>query len=196
MRQYLAEIQKILNSYRNSFPEDDEFLGFLPKQLEQNDLEICSRKNFSGHLTASALLLNKENNAAFLIHHKFLDRWLQAGGHLDPLEEPIEGARRELAEETGLTAVALHDWQSKQPYPLDIDSHLIPPNPKKNEFSHYHHDFLYVFVAAESAEKGNEDSRLQLEEVNDCKWIAFEKLESGDCGKRLARAVRKLKALL
>lgn len=48
-----------------------------------------------------------------------------------------------------------------QMLPLDIDTHFIPENPKKQEPSHYHHDFRYVFLLDEKQEID-----LQLEEVS------------------------------
>jgi 8-oxo-dGTP diphosphatase len=37
-----------------------------------------------------------------IIHHGRLDTWLPVGGELEPGETPLEAARRELIEETGL----------------------------------------------------------------------------------------------
>ena len=37
-----------------------------------------------------------------MIHHRRLDTWLPLGGELEPGETPLEAARRELREETGL----------------------------------------------------------------------------------------------
>jgi 8-oxo-dGTP pyrophosphatase MutT (NUDIX family) len=37
-----------------------------------------------------------------LIHHRRLGTWLPVGGELEPGETPLEAARRELREETGL----------------------------------------------------------------------------------------------
>jgi 8-oxo-dGTP diphosphatase len=37
-----------------------------------------------------------------VIHHRRLDTWLPIGGELEPGETPLEAARRELREETGL----------------------------------------------------------------------------------------------
>jgi 8-oxo-dGTP pyrophosphatase MutT (NUDIX family) len=37
-----------------------------------------------------------------VIHHRRLDTWLPVGGEIEPGETPLEAARRELLEETGL----------------------------------------------------------------------------------------------
>lgn len=196
MHQYLHGISRIVEDYRSLFPSDDEFLHYLPQQLARKDLHLCNRKNFSGHLTASALLVDDERKCAFLIYHKFLQRWLQPGGHLDNQEEPIAGAVRECEEETGLKDLQLHRWHADHKnIPLDIDSHFIPNNADKMEFSHFHHDFLYVFTLKNDAGSALEQSgknTLQIEEVTDCKWYPFEDLLNEQCGKRLSRAIRKL----
>jgi len=30
--------------------------------------------------------------------------------------------------------------------PIDIDTHYIPENKKKDERQHFHHDFRYIFI--------------------------------------------------
>lgn len=192
MHSYLSRISALTSAYRNRFPHDDKFLGHLPQQLEGRDSHICNRKNFSGHLTASALVIRDKH--VLLIHHNFLNRWLQPGGHIDPDEEPVQAARREFEEETGLTGLQIHSWHEKNGLiPLDIDSHLIPANPAKMEFSHFHHDFLFAFeMQSNGASEDLVD--FQKAEVGDCKWFAFAEVDEGQCGKRLARAVQKLAA--
>lgn len=165
----------------------------LAGQIRDGDDRLCERSNMIGHLTGSALVL--KDNQALLIHHLALDRWLQPGGHLERGEDPEQGARRELAEETALTKVSLHkgvhsDSPTSSILPIDIDSHLIPANAKKNEGEHLHHDFQYIYVM-----DGDEPLRIDQNEVSNTRFAPLSELQSGALGKRLKRVVEKLKAL-
>lgn len=165
----------------------------LAEQMIDFDLGLYSRKNMKGHLTASALVLDQDNNA-LLIRHIALDRWLQPGGHLDRDEDPETGARRELSEETGLESSSfdihpLH--RGPRLLPIDVDSHRIPANEAKGEGFHLHHDFQYVYLL-----KGHSRDlvglTLQADEVSTLKWVTLAELGSGDYGNRLKRVAEKI----
>ena len=56
------------------------------------------------HVTGSALIVHPDSGRVLLRWHQRQQAWLQVGGHGDPGEEdPLGIARREAAEETGLT---------------------------------------------------------------------------------------------
>ena len=56
------------------------------------------------HVTGSALIVHPASGRVLLRWHQRQQAWLQVGGHGDPGEEdPLGIARREAAEETGLT---------------------------------------------------------------------------------------------
>ena len=71
-------VQKTLKSYLVNFPKETERFTILQKQLT-NWENIWSRKNFNGHMTACAYLIN--NGKCLKIHHIGLDKWLAPGGH-------------------------------------------------------------------------------------------------------------------
>lgn len=188
---YASQIENLLNGYFNHFPEERARLQVLCGQVLDGGTELCDRRTLPGHLTGSALVLNLERQTALLIRHKFLQRWLQPGGHLDPDEHPLAGARRELAEEAGVADfVRVHPWHEEQGVPLDIDSHVIPANENKSEPEHLHHDWLYVFIM-----DGDQDVKLQEDEVSHFNWVPLAEFRGGAYGKRLDRVLEKLQQL-
>ena len=153
-------VQKILNSYLAIFPEENERFALLQKQLI-NWENIWSRKNFNGHMTASAYLINAWK--CLKIHHIGLDKWLAPGGHREEGDNELyHTAMRELNEEAGANNFELLERHTQhQMIPLDIDTHYIPRSEKKNEDEHFHHDFRFVFVL-----KSDQKINLQEEEVS------------------------------
>jgi 8-oxo-dGTP pyrophosphatase MutT (NUDIX family) len=50
----------------------------------------------------SVAVYARRGERVLVIHHHRLDTWLPIGGEIEPGETPLEAARRELQEETGL----------------------------------------------------------------------------------------------
>ncbi|MBS2009989.1 MAG: NUDIX hydrolase [Cyanobacteria bacterium SZAS TMP-1] len=188
---YLKQISDLFQSYLRLYPEDGDRLSVLSGQLQSGDTTLNDRKNMIGHLTGSALVLN-EKNECLLIRHRFLQRWLQPGGHLDAGESPAAGALRELKEETNLSAVVQIYCSQADGHncPIDIDSHAIPASAAKNEGEHLHHDFQYIFRL-----EADHNLALDQGEVSDFKWVPLQELAGGDYGRRLARVAAKMQAL-
>src|SRR5512139_3147438 len=53
----------------------------------------------------SVSIFCRNGGALLLVRHRRLGTWLPVGGELEPGETPLEAARRELREETGLEGV-------------------------------------------------------------------------------------------
>ena len=144
----------------------------LKEQLAAQE-NLWDRHNFSGHLTASAIVLNDQSEV-LLIKHKFLGLWLAPGGHAGPYEMPAQTAAREMTEETGLEEFELHPWHLSSAIPVDIDTHPIPENAARGEAAHFHHDFRYVFALASS---GANLLRMQPREVDATSWRPIDSLQ-------------------
>jgi len=132
-----------------------------------------SRATIQGHITASGLVVKE--GKALLVFHPYIKRWFQPGGHIDEGDSPIAAAIREVYEETGYVCELDSDSQD----PIDIDIHEIPENPKKGEGAHLHIDLLYCLRVVRQ-EQSAEDI--------ECKWFAFDDIESI----RIQRALAKL----
>lgn len=156
-----------VEAYLARYPKESD-LSLLRRQLKAQG-DIFSRKNMTGHITASGLILNEEASQTLLIQHRGLDKWLQSGGHIDPGDGSIwQAAEREINEETGLTRIALHPWHAENAgMPVHVDTHPIPARPERQEGAHDHHDCLYVFVTAETEVAAGDDG------VAGTKWRAI-----------------------
>ena len=161
--------------YLLHFPDEALRLDLLVALLDGGG-EVWSRKHPPGHLTASAVIVDPAAAGVggphvLLVHHVGLNRWLQPGGHVEAGETTEQAARREAAEEVGLSGLVLHPWHAAHDgLPIDIDVHAIPANPKKGEPAHLHHDFRYLYVLA----GGRPDVRLQADEVGQFRWEPFD----------------------
>jgi 8-oxo-dGTP pyrophosphatase MutT (NUDIX family) len=150
---------------------------------ERADLEVMrqsarvlarpfSPEQDGAHFTGSAVVVDPEGKRVCFIHHRKLGRWLQPGGHAEPLDEGEleKTALREAQEETGL-AVYLHPTA---PRPFDLDVHAIPAKGEKP--GHLHLDVRYLLVAEDP-----EALKAQEAETLGARWFSFaEALEVAD----------------
>lgn len=141
-----------------------------------------ARSHFDpGHFTASAFVLSADGGSLLLIEHSKLARWLQPGGHVDPEDADLEAAaRREAAEETGLT-----DLELLSPAPFDVDVHVIPA--RKQEPEHQHFDVRYLFRARSGVAVADSDAL-------DAQWVKLEDVFEMPSDESVWRAVRKIMA--
>lgn len=181
----MQETLKIIDSYFDVFPEDRQDLLILEKQ-SRGESDLFSRKNFTGHVVANALVLN--GNKVLTIFHNQLQMYIQPGGHIDESDSSVIAATiREVEEETGIKKPVLDMWHEKTGLPIFIESHLIPENIKKQESEHYHHDFMYIFRVE------NDAVTLQLAEVSDFGWVSIDNVLKNNpesfIGKSLKRMI-------
>lgn len=169
------EILTLIHKYLEEFTDEKDKVNVLVQFVNAHEGEaLISRKNFTGHITTSAFIVNESGDKLLLLKHKSLNRWLQPGGHADVTDASLKaGALREAIEETGLSAENMHLLSS---HIFDVDSHQIPANNKKNEPAHVHHDIRFLYKCLNT-----NTLQISLEESTASKWITITELaENGD----------------
>jgi len=132
-----------------------------------------------GHVTASGFVVDPGRRRLLLIHHRRLGIWIQPGGHVDPADpDPEAAARREIAEETGLTVL-----EALEPQPIDVDVHAYPA--RAGEPAHLHFDVRFAFRAADARLRPND-------EVREARWVGFGDLATLGADRSILRPAGKL----
>ena len=149
--------------------------------LLANTAAPFARDQFSpGHFTASAFIVDEQFSQILLIFQAKLQRWLQPGGHIDDDDEDVEAAaRREIAEETGLTDLTL------LAAPLDLDVHAIPAYGSVP--AHLHFDVRFLFCAPRGAGVAGSDA-------HGLRWVPLQQVSGDPYDESVLRAVRKIAA--
>ncbi|KWT95544.1 MULTISPECIES: NUDIX domain-containing protein [unclassified Variovorax] len=181
-------MKKTVKAYLARNPHEAAGLRALQAQLA-DDRDIFLRSNMRGHLTSSMLVLDETRARVLVIHHKAYNRWLPPGGHAEQPCSLFDSALREAEEETGVTDLNCPGAWSLAPIPLDINTHAIAAQQRKNEGKHWHHDFVYLGMVDEPY-----DPVPQIEEVHSCRWLDLAEFanDPDETNQRLARKVQPL----
>lgn len=170
-----------LSEYEPIDENDKKILNLFIEFLKTNN-NCFDRKNFNGHVTAGALIMDREANV-LINHHKDLDMWLMFGGHSDGNSDSLAVAKREVEEECGIT-----EYDDLGGKILDIDYHEVPENPHKNEPAHYHFDVRFLFIVNDNYYKISNESK-------EAKWVTIEEakilMKSADKIRVLNKAYQK-----
>jgi 8-oxo-dGTP pyrophosphatase MutT (NUDIX family) len=138
-------------------PLRDEFVQFAGDHAD-----ALLRSCVTGHLTGSALVVERGSERMLLLHHRKLQKWLQPGGHADGDGNLAAVALREASEETGIPGLrvvvpAIH-----------LDIHRVEP---PNEEPHLHYDVRYLVLAPNgSTAVGNFESTA-------LRWVTLSELD-------------------
>jgi 8-oxo-dGTP pyrophosphatase MutT (NUDIX family) len=190
--QFRESVQQTCDRYLTRFPDEEERLKTLLRHLGNRSLDLRLRSTIpEGHLCASGILLLPDSKV-LMLEHKSLGIWVVPGGHYDIEDGELTAtAIRETEEETGLTGVRLHPWHLENGIPLDIDTHPIPSNDRKNEGAHQHFDFRYVL------EMDNPEETINRLKIDTNEVLDFEAIPISDVdpASSIAPALRKIDLL-
>ncbi len=143
------------------------------------------RRELPLHVTASALIVHPPTARVLLRWHQRQQAWLQVGGHGDPGEsDPLAIARREAAEETGLTDLA--PWPDAR-----LRQVVIVCVPAGNgEPAHEHADLRYFMAtgAPDAVRAENEHAPLR--------WLSLPQAREATSEANLRQTLTRLERLL
>lgn len=98
------------------------------------------------HFTVSGFLSHDGRTA---LHWHRIGKWLPAGGHIEPNEDPVTAVLREVQEETGIRVAIMptveplpHEHPPQLPPPVTIGVYDLPPD-SGSDAPHQHIDFVY-----------------------------------------------------
>lgn len=115
------------------------------------------------HLTASVVVVHADLERVLLCLHGRFRRWVQLGGHLEPVDATLAGAGlREATEESGIAGLRVH------PVPIGLDVHPVNCRATKSE----HYDVRFAAIAPAGVPEAVSDESLELG------WFAADALPS------------------
>jgi coenzyme F420-0:L-glutamate ligase len=135
----------------------ESFLGYLAARPD-----AMWRSCAPGHLTASALVVDRSRRAVLLTLHPRIGMWVQVGGHCEPGDRTLlDAAAREAREESGIGALSF------DPVPIGLDVHALTCSlgvPTR------HYDVRFCAIAPDGAQPTRSDESLDLA------WFAWDSL--------------------
>jgi 8-oxo-dGTP pyrophosphatase MutT (NUDIX family) len=185
-----AHLRRLLEAHVPQDALEREHRARIDALLESGAVAF-EREHFApGHFTASAFIVDAKREHVLLILHGKLRRWLQPGGHVDAVDaDVVDTARREVAEETGLSSLPLTAAGV-----FDLDVHEIPA--RADTPAHEHFDLRFVFEAPYAAGRAGSDAQA-------VRWVPIAQLLRRDpssapelpTDESVLRALRKLQAV-
>ncbi len=159
----------LLSDLEKLIPFDADEKGCVEKIIDLiQTKERCFYRDLfdPGHITGSALLVNRDNTKTLMNHHGALDKWLCFGGHADGEADIRNVAKREIQEESGIKKIAPFSMDI-----FDVDIHPISMNSEKGEPAHFHLDIRYLFYI----ENSDCETFKISDESKELRWCDYEK---------------------
>lgn len=148
-----------------------QFLDSFPQEM------WAVRENAIGHLTSSAIILNKDKTKMLMGYHKIFDCWAWFGGHADGDLDLHNVCLKELEEETGIGRDKFTQIIENGTPLTDIAVLAVNMHEKKGKVvnEHIHYNLATAFQVDE-----NEELSFRPDEHNGIDWVEIKELLTND----------------
>lgn len=128
-----------------------------------------------------------KDGKVLLVHHRKLDMWLPAGGHIEEGETPEDTVLREAKEEAGLDIEIVGEKDEAGNVEGKVQMLITPDHIQLEEIDgkHQHIDLVYFARA-----KGG-DVKLREDEHHDIRWFSEADLNSPEIQSNVRRFAKK-----
>jgi hypothetical protein len=180
----MSTIEGITAALQDYTPFDENEHNMVKDTIifAQTHPDSLLRSQESGHITASAWIIEESGKYVLLIHHYKLNKWFQLGGHADGEPDLKKVALTEAGEESGLKYFSFVSDSI-----FDVDVHLIPAG--LQESAHYHYDIRFILKADKN------EPLIRNHESKGLEWVAIERVSELNNSESIQRMVRKHKQL-
>lgn len=134
--------------------------GRFLKRVTDNP-HLIRAQSQSDHACSFFLPFHRATRSIYLIHHRKAGSWIPPGGHIDPMETPVDTVRREYKEEL---SYSLTDEKIEL---FDLSIKQIEPSSRP---CRVHYDLWYLVECREQT-----PYRFLEKEFHDASWFPIEK---------------------
>lgn len=142
--------ERLIEQVRGYVPFNEQEAAdkaFLLEMLA-GGMDISLRENLSAHLSASAWIVSPDRKQVLMAFHNLYNSWAWLGGHADGDWDLLRVARKEAAEESGVT-----DLKLLSPDIFSVEALPVFGHEKRGNYvsSHIHLNVTYLFEADPAA---------------------------------------------
>jgi len=126
------------------------------------------RSNLAGHMTASAIVIDRKMEKVLFAFHNIYNSWSWVGGHNDGNDDFLAVAVQEAKEETGVNNIEPYDGEI-----LGLDTILVHNHIKKGHYvpDHLHFNLTYLLIA-----DAHEQLVIKEDENSGVRWFGIDEV--------------------
>lgn len=176
-------LEKQIQDYIAYNEQEENDKRIMLKYINYNH-DVLTRNNEIAHFTASAWVINPNEDKLLMIYHNIYKSWAWTGGHADGEEDLLSVAIREVQEETGITKVVPVIDNIFSMEIITVDGHM-----KNGKYisSHLHLNITFLLKAFEY-----EKLVIKPDENSGVKWMEIEEAVSASNEPWMQEIYRKL----